>query len=358
LLRQRVHYLETAGRATCLERHGAGVALSFPHGRTSPPSTASSVRMLSSTNTARWHVGVAIVPQQIAWVVERFGKFHKVLDPGLHLLIPVIDRIAYAHNLREQAILIPNMQAITKDNVTIGIDGVLYARIVDAYAASYGVQDPLFAVTQLAQTTLRSEIGKLTLDKTFEEREALNKTIVDMVNDAAKVWGVHCLRHEIRDIVPPASIKQAMELQVEAERRKRAEILQSEGDRESAINTAEGHRQAAILHAEGEARAIEERSRATAEGIKVLSEALTANGDKAASLRVAEQWVAAWKELAKNSNTLIVPANAGDASTMIAQGLRIFGQVSQSMDGTHASPSEHMPPSPYPPTDGGHGPPV
>jgi len=279
--------------------------------------------------SSSWHVGVVIVPQRIAWVVERLGKFHKVLDPGLHFLIPFADRISYRHSLKEEAVLIPNQQAITKDNVTISIDGVLYLRVVDAIEASYGVNDPIFAVMQLAQTTMRSEIGKMTLDKTFEERDALNKAIVTIVNEAAQAWGIKCLRYEIKDIIPPTSIKQAMEMQAEAERRKRAEILQSEGDRQSEVNLAQGKRQSAILFAEGEAQAIMQRSKATAEGIKMLSAAITGSpgGQQAASLRVAEQWVTSWKEMAKSSNTIVVPANASDASSMITSAMSIFKQV-------------------------------
>lgn len=284
----------------------------------------------SRTTPPRFNLGVAVVPQQIAWVVERFGKFHKLLDPGIHFLIPVADRVAYVHSLKEEAIAIPNQQAITKDNVTITMDGVLYLRVVNAYHASYGVHDCLFAVTQLAQTTMRSEIGKMSLDKTFEERDKLNSAIVSIVNEAAEGWGILCLRYEIRDIAPPDSIKLAMELQAEAERRKRAEILQSEGDRQSEVNIAQGKSQAAVLQAQGEAQAILERAKATAKGIEVMSSAITesgSGGEKAAALRVAEQWVGAWAEMAQQSNTLIVPADPGNAAGMVTTAMSIFKDV-------------------------------
>mmetsp|Transcript_63075 Transcript_63075/g.118060 ORF Transcript_63075/g.118060 Transcript_63075/m.118060 type:complete len:366 (+) Transcript_63075:47-1144(+) len=298
-----------------------------------------------SVSAPRLHVGVVVVPQQIAWVVERLGRFHKILDPGLHFLVPVVDRIAYAHSLKEEAIPIPNQQAITKDNVTISIDGVLYLKVVDAYQASYGVHDPTFAVTQLAQTSMRSEIGKMTLDRTFEERDAMNHAIVQAVNTAAHSWGIEVLRYEIRDIIPPTSIKQAMEMEAEAERRRRAEVLQSEGDRQSEVNLAEGKMQAAMRQARGDAEAIRERAKATAEGIREISAAIAESrkGEQAASLRVAEQWVAAWKEMAKKSNTLIVPANAGDASSMIATATNIMKQLGDGPAPGHAD---------FPPADG------
>lgn len=279
----------------------------------------------------RWHAGVAVVPQQIAWVVERLGKFHKTLEPGIHMLIPFVDRISYQHSLKEEAIAIPNQTAITKDNVTLSIDGVLYLRVIDPYQASYGVHDPIFAVTQLAQTTMRSEIGKMTLDKTFEERTMLNAAIVTMINEASQAWGIQCLRYEIRDILPPASIKQAMEMQAEAERRKRAEILQSEGDQQSEVNLAQGKRQSAILKAEGEAQGILERAKATSEGIRLLSDAIATNrgGEKAAALRVAEQYVGAWKEMARQSNTIIVPANPNDVSGMVSTAMGIFRHINR-----------------------------
>lgn len=292
----------------------------------SAASSTGSPDLQRGTIAPRWHVGVVVVPQQIAWVVERLGRFHKTLEPGLHFLIPFVDRVSYAHSLKEESIPIPNQQAITKDNVTISIDGVLFLRVLDPYQASYGVNDPIFAVMQLAQTTMRSEIGKMTLDKTFEERDTMNAAIVSIVNQAAEAWGVQVLRYEIRDIIPPPSIKQAMEMQAEAERRRRAEVLQSEGDRQSEVNLAQGKRQAAILRAEGEARAILERAKASAEGIRQLSSAISDSrgGEKAASLRVAEQYVGAWKEMARSSNTIVVPANPGDASTMVATAMSIF----------------------------------
>lgn len=292
-------------------------------------SGSSEVSLRPGSHAPRWHIGVVVVPQQIAWVVERLGRFHKVLEPGLHFLIPFVDRVSYAHSLKEESFPIPNQQAITKDNVTITIDGFLFLRVLDPYQASYGVHEPILAVMQLAQTTMRSEIGKMTLDKTFEERDAMNAAIVSIVNEAAQAWGIQVLRYEIRDIIPPQSIKQAMEMQAEAERRRRAEVLQSEGDRQSEVNLAQGKRQAEILRAEGEAQAIVERARATAEGIRLLSNALTLSpgGEKAAALRIAEQWVGAWKEMARTSNTLVVPANASDASAMITTAMSIYRHI-------------------------------
>lgn len=324
--------------------------MSFTPGSSSSGSSgATTDEVLSRIGTAapRMHFGVVVVPQQIAWVVERLGKFHKTLEPGLHFLVPFVDRVAYAHSLKEVTIPIPNQQAITKDNVTISIDGVLYVRIVDPYKASYGVHDAIFALMQLAQTTMRSEIGKMTLDKTFEERDAMNAAIVATVNGAAQAWGIQCLRYEIRDIIPPASIKQAMEMQAEAERRRRAEVLQSEGDRQSQVNLAEGRRQSEILRAEGDAQAIVERAKATAEGIRLLSAAISNSqgGEQAAALRVAEQYVAAWKEMAKQSNTIIVPANPSDVSGMVTTAMSVYRQLG----GTEAASRS------VPPADGSKG---
>ena len=280
--------------------------------------------------------GFRIVPQQQAWIVETLGKFDRKLEPGLNLLIPYVQRVAYKHNLKEDAIDVPAQAAITNDNVTLKIDGVLYVRIIDAVAASYGVSDPYYAVTQLAQTTMRSEIGKLALDKTFEERDRLNTNIVASINEAAKAWGVQCMRYEIKDISPPQTVLNAMEMQVAAERNKRALILDSEGKRQSQINISEGQKQQVVLQSEaamtdqinrakGEAEAIKAVADATAQGIRVVASAIQDKGGAdAVSLRVAEQYVTAFGNLAKTSNSVIVPANVTDISGTIAQALTVF----------------------------------
>ena len=283
--------------------------------------------------------GLRIVPQQEAWIIENLGKFDKTLEPGLNILIPFIQSVAYKHSLKEQAFDVRRQTAITKDNVTLNIDGVLYMRITDAVKASYGVSDPYYAVLQLAQTTMRSEIGKMTLDKTFEEREILNTNIVTAINEAANAWGVQCMRYEIRDIDPPQTVLKAMELQVAAERKKRADILESEGKREAQINIAEGHKRQVVLEseaamtdqinrAEGEAKAIFSIAQATAEGIQEVAKALnSAGGAEAASLRVAESYVEAFEKLAKESTTILLPANASDAGSMVAQAMTVFSKI-------------------------------
>jgi regulator of protease activity HflC (stomatin/prohibitin superfamily) len=286
---------------------------------------------------------VLFVPQQEAWVVERMGKFYKTLSPGLNFLLPIFDTIRYVQSLKEIAIEIPSQTAISKDNVTLSIDGVLYLKVFDPYLASYGVEDAEFAVTQLAQTTMRSEIGKITLDTLFRERELLNAGIVEAINKAAKAWGIDCLRYEIRDIRLPPKVQEAMQMQVEAERRKRATILESEGIRESQINKAEGTKQAAILasegfkleqinNANGEAEAIRAKATARAQALQLVSDRLQSEeGRNAASLEIAEQYVHAFGNLARTNNTILLPTNTGDMSSMIASALAIYSNL-QSKD--------------------------
>uniref|UniRef100_G3Q2I2 Stomatin-like protein 2, mitochondrial n=1 Tax=Gasterosteus aculeatus aculeatus TaxID=481459 RepID=G3Q2I2_GASAC len=261
---------------------------------------------------------------------------------GLNFLIPILDRIRYVQSLKEIVIDVPEQSAVSLDNVTLQIDGVLYLRILDPFKASYGVEDPEYAVTQLAQTTMRSELGKLTLDKVFRERECLNSNIVHSINQASDEWGIRCLRYEIKDIHVPPRVKESMQMQVEAERKKRATVLESEGTREAAINVAEGRKQAQILASEGqkaeqinkasgEAQAILAKAEAKAKAIGMLSDALTEqNGGAAASLSVAEQYVSAFSNLAKESNTILLPSSAGDISGMVTQAMTIYGTLAKS----------------------------
>uniref|UniRef100_A0A336JZZ4 CSON011436 protein n=1 Tax=Culicoides sonorensis TaxID=179676 RepID=A0A336JZZ4_CULSO len=294
---------------------------------------------------------IMFVPQQEAWVVERMGKFSRILDPGLNLLVPIVDKVKYVQSLKEIAIDIPKQSAISSDNVTLSIDGVLYLRVLDPYLASYGVEDPEFAITQLAQTTMRSELGKISLDKVFRERESLNINIVEAINKrqnllylsikASTAWGISCLRYEIRDIRLPSRVHEAMQMQVEAERKKRAAILESEGIREAEINVAEGKRQSRILASEaekqeqinaasGKAAAILAIAEAKAKQINTIGSSLEANkGKNAASLLVAEKYVKAFSNLAQTNNTVILPANTNDISGAVAQALTIYKSLSQ-----------------------------
>ncbi|XP_031147963.1 stomatin-like protein 2, mitochondrial [Sander lucioperca] len=284
---------------------------------------------------------VLFVPQQEAWVVERMGRFHRILEPGLNVLIPMLDQIRYVQSLKEIVIDVPEQSAVSLDNVTLQIDGVLFLRILDPFKASYGVEDPEYAVTQLAQTTMRSELGKLTLDKVFRERESLNSNIVHSINQASDEWGIRCLRYEIKDIQVPPRVKESMQMQVEAERRKRATVLESEGTREAGINIAEGHKQAQILASEGEkaelinkaageAQAVLAKAEAKSKAIRLLSDALAEqNGNAAASLSVAEQYVSAFSNLAKESNTVLLPSNTGDISGMVTQAMTIYSTLAK-----------------------------
>lgn len=283
--------------------------------------------------------GVRMVPQQSVWVVEKLGKFDRTLEPGLNFLVPYIESVAYKHSLKEYAMDVQEQTAITRDNVTLVLDGLIYLKIIDPVHASYGVSNPVFAVTQLAQTTMRSEIGKLTMDSAFEERDQLNTNIVTAINLAAASWGIQCMRYEIRNITPPASVLKAMEMQVSAERQKRAVILESEGKRQSQINVAEGGKQEVVLKSEasqidqinrarGEAEALLMVAEATAGSILKVAAAISAPGGREAiELKVAEQYVDAFKNLAKSSTSILLPANAGDAGSMVAQALTVFDTI-------------------------------
>ncbi|KND61658.1 putative stomatin/prohibitin-family membrane protease subunit YbbK [Candidatus Burkholderia verschuerenii] len=278
---------------------------------------------------------VKIVPQQHAWIMERLGRYHATLSPGLNIVLPFIDRIAYKHVLKEIPLEVPSQVCITRDNTQLQVDGVLYFQVTDAMKASYGSSNFVFAITQLSQTTLRSVIGKLELDKTFEERDFINQSIVNALDEAASNWGVKVLRYEIKDLTPPKEILHAMQAQITAEREKRALIAASEGRkqeqinlasgaREAAIQKSEGERQVAINQAQGEAAAILAVAEANAHAIEKIGAAIqTTGGMEAVNLKVAEQYVGAFGNLAKQGNTLIVPGNMSDMSSMIASALAI-----------------------------------
>ena len=279
-----------------------------------------------------------VVPQQSAYVVERLGKYSSTLNAGLHILIPFLDVIRYKHTLKEMALDVPEQICITRDNVQVGVDGVLYIKVLDAERASYGITDYRFAISQLAQTTLRSEIGKIDLDKTFEERTTINISVVNELDKASAPWGAKVLRYEIRNINPPKDVLSAMEKQMRAEREKRAVVLASEGQRDAAINEAEGDkqqvikaseakRQQQINEAEGQASAILAIATATSEGIRKVAEAIqNPGGFEAVQLRVAEQYIGEFGELAKASNTLVLPASVSDVGSMIALAMNVINQ--------------------------------
>ena len=283
--------------------------------------------------------GLRIVPQQSAWVVEKLGRYDRTLQPGLNFLIPFVESVPYKHSLKEYAAEVQEQTAITRDNVTLVLDGIIYLKIIDPVHASYGVSNPFYAVTQLAQTTMRSEIGRLTMDATFEERDQLNANIVTAINAAAQSWGIQCMRYEIRNITPPTSVLKAMEMQVSAERQKRAVILESEGKRQSQINVAEGGKQEVVLRSEGsqidqinrakgEAEALLAVATATAASIERIASAINAPGGReAVELKIAEQYVRAFANLAKTSTTLLLPSNPGDPGAMVAQALSVFDTV-------------------------------
>ena len=280
--------------------------------------------------------GVRVVPQQSAFVVERFGRFHATLEPGLNFIVPVFDRVAYRHSLKEVPLDVPEQVCITKDNTQLGVDGILYFQVTDPRLASYGSSNYIAAISQLAQTTLRSEIGKMELDKTFESRDDINRQIVHALDEAGRNWGIKVLRYEIKSLTPPETILRAMQAQITAEREKRALIAKSEGQRQEEINLADGEKQAAVLRSEGEKQAAINKAQGDATAIRVIAEANAAAvravaeaiGDKggmdAANLKVAQQYVEAFAQLAKTSNTLILPASAGDVAGFVATAMTVL----------------------------------
>lgn len=293
---------------------------------------------------------IKVVPQQNAWVVERLGKFHSVLTPGLNIIIPFIDRVAYKHSLKEVPLDTPSQVCITKDNTQLTVDGVLFFQVTDPQRASYGTSNYIIAITQLAQTTLRSVVGRMELDKTFEERDLINKSVVTAIDEAALNWGVKVLRYEIKDLTPPAVILQAMQQQITAEREKRAVVAASEGRKLEQINLATGAKEAAIAQSEGEKQAEINKAQghaaatlaiaqATAEALRMVAEATNAPGGmNAVNLQVAEKYVEAFSKLAKEGNTLVVPANLGDLSTLITSAMTMVKGVGANGGATQVLP--------------------
>ena len=290
------------------------------------------------------------VPHNTTLVVERFGKYHKTMTAGLNFLVPFTDRVAYERTLKEQAIDVPGQSAITQDNIALTVDGVLYLKVIDPYKACYGVEDYRFAVSQLAQTTMRSEIGKIELDKTFEERETLNAAIVSSINEAAAPWGIQVMRYEIKDIDPPRSVLEAMERQMKAEREKRAAILESEGQRQSQVNIAEGEKQAVvlaaqadkeqqILRAEGQAQAITAVAKAKAEAIRLVGESANNEaGQRAIQYELAGEAIGAKRDIAKESTVVLMPDQQTEAASMVAGVMAIADTLRRKSSGASAAP--------------------
>ncbi|MBF0108274.1 MAG: paraslipin [Magnetococcales bacterium] len=286
--------------------------------------------------------GLKFVPQNRAFVVERFGKYHTTLTAGINFLVPFIDKVAYDQTLKEMAVDVPSQSAITKDNISLEVDGILYTKVIDPYKASYGIEDFTFAVAQLAQTTMRSEIGKLELDKTFEERIALNANIVSAINEASLPWGIQVLRYEIKDIKPPKTVLEAMERQMKAEREKRAAILESEGLRDSAINNAEGEKKSkvlaaeadraqAILRAEGEALAITTVAEAKARALKMVGDAAASSeGQKAVQFELAAKAIQAREAIARHSSVVLLDSQSTSAAHTVAEAMAMLAAINQS----------------------------
>jgi len=280
--------------------------------------------------------GVRMVPQQSAWIVERLGKFHQVLEPGLNIIIPFIDRVAYRHSLKEVPLDVAEQVCITKDNTQLAVDGLIYYQVTDPRLASYGTSDYVMAIVQLAQTTLRSEVGKMELDQSLQSREEINRQIVSVLDEAGRSWGVKVLRYEVKNLTPPESILRAMQQQITAEREKRAVIAKSEGEKQQEINVAEGEKQAAILKSEGEKQSAINKAQGEATALRVVADATAAavnvvadaigreGGLQAANLKVAELYIGAFGNLAKTNNTMIVPSNLSDVASIVASAMTVL----------------------------------
>jgi len=283
--------------------------------------------------------GVRVVPQQSAWVVERLGKFHQILEPGLNVIIPFLDRVAYRHSLKEVPLDVAEQVCITKDNTQLAVDGLIYYLVTDPRLASYGTSDYVTAIVQLAQTTLRSEVGKMELDQSLQSRDVINRQIVAVLDEAGRSWGVKVLRYEVKNLTPPEAILRAMQAQITAEREKRALIAKSEGEKQQEINLAEGEKQAAILtsegqkqsainKAQGEATALRVVADATAAAVNVVAEAMSKEGgQQAANLKIAEEYIAALGNLAKTNNTMIVPTNLADVASVVASAMTVLDRT-------------------------------
>jgi regulator of protease activity HflC (stomatin/prohibitin superfamily) len=283
--------------------------------------------------------GVRVVPQQSAWVIERLGKFKETLQPGLNIIIPFVDRVAYRHSLKEVPLDVPEQVCITKDNTQLAVDGLIYFQVTDPRLASYGTSDYVMAITQLAQTTLRSEVGKMELDQSLQSRDVINRQIVAVLDEAGRSWGVKVLRYEVKNLTPPEAILRAMQAQITAEREKRALIAKSEGEKQQEINLAEGEKQAAILtsegqkqsainKAQGEATALRVVADATAAAVNVVAEAIGKEGGlQAANLKIAEEYIGALGNLAKTNNTMIVPTNLADVASVVASAMTVLDRT-------------------------------
>ncbi|HTQ73464.1 MAG TPA: SPFH domain-containing protein [Burkholderiales bacterium] len=283
--------------------------------------------------------GVRVVPQQSAWVVERLGKFKEVLQPGLNIIIPFVDRVAYRHSLKEVPLDVPEQVCITKDNTQLAVDGLIYFQVTDPRLASYGTSDYVTAITQLAQTTLRSEVGKMELDQSLQSRDVINRQIVAVLDEAGRSWGVKVLRYEVKNLTPPEAILRAMQAQITAEREKRALIAKSEGEKQQEINLAEGEKQAAILTSEGQKQSAINKAQGEATALRVVADATAAavevvaaamgkeGGQQAANLKIAQEYIAALGSLAKTNNTMIVPTNLADVASVVASAMTVLDRT-------------------------------